>query len=90
MRLMICSTVCARLRELRPLWAADLVVSCGRVGGGAPVELRYRIGVVLQRNGAPAGMPDSGGGVGEVEARGKELARIRSAVALCVRSLYQP
>jgi hypothetical protein len=87
---MICSTVCTRLRERQPLWAADLVISCGRVGGGAPVDLRYRVGVVLQRGGAPAGMPESGGGVAEVEARGKELARIRSAVALCVRSVYQP
>jgi len=26
----ICPTVCTRLRERQPLWAADLVVSCAR------------------------------------------------------------
>jgi len=42
----------------------------GEVGGGAPVDLGYRVGIVLQRGSAPAGMPEPGGGVAEVEAPG--------------------
>ena len=43
--------------------------------GCAPVDLRYRVGVVFQRGRAPAGVAEPRGGVPEVEALGEHLAR---------------